>query len=90
MFQHACPECGDLFHSKRGDGVTCGPRCRQRAKRRRDAAVATRDARIRDLVRLHTAVMEEGLALLSMDAVNPELDRIADEIDSLLALGARS
>ncbi|MRX42352.1 hypothetical protein [Agromyces kandeliae] len=85
MLAHICPECDGEFFASRADAITCGPRCRQRAKRRRDAAtLAARDARIRALVALQSATIREGMALLDMDAVRPELERLGAELDALL------
>lgn len=79
MLAHVCPECYRVLHSKRADAITCGSRCRQRAKRRRDAeALAARDALICDLIALHSATVREGMA-------QAELDRIVDDLHKLVS-----
>lgn len=80
MLDFTCSECRRLFHAKRADALTCSPRCRQRAKRRRDTDAR---ARMATLFALHSATLREGIALKSIDAVRPELERIAAEIDAL-------
>ena len=77
-----CPECGASLIGQRADAAVCGPSCRKRAWRRRRAE---RDARIRDLMRLHSATVREGMALLDLEAVRPELERIGAELDALLS-----
>ena len=63
----------------------CSDAHRAAARRERlDHEATARDARIRILVTLHTATLQEGLALADLDAVRPELDRIADELDALV------
>lgn len=78
MPKQVCPRCGTEFVALRSDARYCRSACRA-------AAWRAREGRIRDLMRLHTAVVQEGMALKSMDAVRPELARIGAELDQLLA-----
>jgi hypothetical protein len=76
MHSPLCRRCAREFEATRSDARYCSPACR-------GADWRARDARVRDLLMLHAAVVREGMALLSMEAVRPELDRIADELDAL-------
>lgn len=82
----SCDYCLETFDAERASARFCSGAHRTAANRRERArARGARDARIRSLVALHSATVREGMTLLDMDAVRPELDRIAGELDALLA-----
>ncbi|MEF3404026.1 hypothetical protein [Agromyces sp. CCNWLW203] len=88
MLHHVCPECGDAFDATR-PAETCSGRCRQRRYTRRrhdrlEAETAARRTRAATLLALHSATIREGMALLNMDAVRPELDAIGAELETLV------
>lgn len=82
-----CDYCHGPFQAERPNRARfCSNAHRASARRARlEAEASTRDARVRDLIRLHTATLQEGMALLDLEAVRPELDRIADELDALVS-----
>jgi hypothetical protein len=78
-YLETCHRCGTSYEAVRSDSRWCGNSCRAAARR------DTVRARVAALLALHSATVREGMARLDMDAVRPELDRIAAELDALVA-----
>lgn len=78
-YLETCRRCGASYEAVRSDSQWCGSACRGAARRDKQRT------RLAELLALHSATVREGMELLDMDAVRPELDRIAMELKALVA-----
>ena len=78
-YLETCRRCDASYEAVRSDSRWCGNACRAAAGRE------DRRARVVTLLARQSATIRDGMARLDMDAVRPELDRIAAELDALVA-----